>query len=135
MVVAVPWAFSNVAAGPFSEDRFLAGWQVLAALRPGIAEEAWARVFLLALLYWVIRRFAPVRAAVVISAVLGTYWFAFLHTGLNPLGLVLLGTVQVLPITFLWLRRGLEAAIGFHVCVDLVRFAVAYLAIQGFWFR
>jgi hypothetical protein len=38
-VLAAPWALGNIATGPFEEDHFAAGWQVLAALRPGIAEE------------------------------------------------------------------------------------------------
>ena len=133
-VVAAPWAFGNIAAGPFEEDDFRAGWQVLAALHPGVAEEAWARVFVIALLYWAFRRYARARTAVLIAALLGTYWFAFLHAPSNPVIVVLLGTIQVLPMTFLWLRRSLEAAIGFHVCIDLVRFFAAYLAFQGIWF-
>ena len=133
-VVAAPWALGNIAAGPFEQDDFRAGWQVLTALHPGVAEEAWARVFVIALLYWVFRRYARARTAVMIAALLGTYWFAFLHAPSNPVIVVLLGTIQVLPMTFLWLRRSLEAAIGFHVCVDLVRFLAAYLAFQGVWF-
>jgi hypothetical protein len=35
--------------------------------------------------------------------------------------------------TYLWLRRGLEAAIGFHLALDATRFAAAYLAFRGIW--
>jgi hypothetical protein len=133
-LVAAPWAFGNIATGPFEEDDFRAGWQVLAALPPGVAEEAWARVFMITLLYWIFRRYGRARTSVLAAAILGTYWFAYLHAPANPLTVGLLGTAQVLPMTFLWLRRSLEAAIGFHVCVDLVRFFTAYLAIEGIWF-
>jgi hypothetical protein len=71
----------------------------------------------------------------VAAALVGTYWFAFLHAPLNPVVVLLLGTIQVLPMTYLWLRRGLEAAIGFHVCVDVVRFLAGYAAFAGIWFR
>ena len=30
---------------------------------------------------------------------------------------------------------GVEAASGFHVCVDIVRFLAAHLAFEGIWFR
>ena len=108
---------------------------MLAALHPGVAEEAWARVFIIPLLYWMFRSFARARTAIVAAALVGTYWFAFLHAPLNPVVVLLLGTIQVLPMTYLWLRRSLEAAIGFHVCVDVVRFLAAYAAFAGIWFR
>jgi hypothetical protein len=134
-LLAAPWALGNIANGPFEEDSFRAGWQVFAALHPGVAEEAWARVFIIPLLYWLFRRFARARTAIVAAALVGTYWFAFLHAPLNPVVVLLLGSIQVLPMTLLWLRRGLETAIGFHVCVDIVRFLAAYVAFAGIWFR
>ena len=134
-VLAAPWALGNIATGPFEEDHFAAGWQVLAALRPGIAEEVWIRVFGITLLYWAFRRYTRARPALLAAALLGTYWFAFLHAPGNPVAALLLGTIQLLPMTFVWLRRGLEMAIGFHVCVDLVRFLAAYLAVSGIWFQ
>jgi hypothetical protein len=105
LLLAAPWALGNIAAGPFEEDSISAGWQVFAALRPGVAEEAWARVFVIPLLYWVFRRFARARTAIVAATLVGTYWFACLHAPLNPVVVLLLGTIQVLPITYLWLRR------------------------------
>lgn len=106
---------------------------MLAALRPGVAEEIWIRAFPILLLYLVFRRYALACTAMVAAALLGTYWFAFLHMPFNPIGIILLGTIQLLPMTFVWLRRGLEAAIGFHVCVDVIRFLVAFLAFQHVW--
>lgn len=135
MVVAAPWALGNIAMGPFEADQgFHAGWQVFAALRPGVAEEVWIRAFVILLLYWLFRRYARARTAVVAAALLGTYWFAFLHAPFDPVAVVLLGTLQLLPMTYVWIRRGLEAAIGFHFCVDLIRFLAAVLAFQGIWF-
>jgi hypothetical protein len=82
------------------------------ALHPGVAEEAGARVFIIPLLYWVFHSFARARTAIVAAALVGTYWFAFLHAPLSPVVVLLLATIQVLPMTYPWLRRGLEAAIG-----------------------
>jgi hypothetical protein len=135
VLVAAPWALGNIANGPFAEDRgFHHGWQAFAALRPGVAEEVWIRAFVIVLVYWLFRRYARARIALVIAALLGTYWFAFLHVPFNPATMILLGTLQLLPMTYVWLRRGLEAAIGFHFCVDLIRFLAAVLAFQGIWF-
>jgi hypothetical protein len=134
-VLAAPWALGNIATGPFEEDHFAAGWQVLAALRPGIAEEVWIRAFVITLLYWAFRRYARAHTALLAAALLGTYWFAFLHVPGNPVLALLFAAMQLLAMTFVWLRRGLEAAIGFHVCVDLVRFLAAYLAFSGIWFQ
>jgi membrane protease YdiL (CAAX protease family) len=49
----------------------------------------------------------------------------------EPPTAVILAAVLALPMTYLWLRRGLEAAIGFHFAVDLARYAAAYWAPQG----
>jgi hypothetical protein len=62
------------------------------------------------------------------------YWFAYLHTA-GGLGAVfstlMIGTLYTIPISYLWLRRGLEVAIGFHFWLDLVKFVAAYLLNQG----
>lgn len=46
----------------------------------------------------------------------------------------MIGTLYALPVSYLWLRRGLEPAIGFHFWQDFIRFAAAYLINQGLWF-
>lgn len=129
---AVPWALFNVAAGGAAGDTWVrAPWQVLAAVQPAIAEEAWARVFLIAVLYAVLRRTASARAALVGAILVAGYWFAWLHvhelTAGALVNTVVAGTLFSLPLTLLWLRRGLEAAIGFHFAIDATRFAFAYL--------
>ncbi|HYM96616.1 MAG TPA: hypothetical protein VET26_04915 [Candidatus Sulfotelmatobacter sp.] len=40
-VIALPWAFGNIAGGLFAGDAYRTVWQPLSALQPGIAEEAW----------------------------------------------------------------------------------------------
>jgi membrane protease YdiL (CAAX protease family) len=71
----------------------------------------------------------------VAAVLVDTYWFAFLHASPNPVVVLLLRGIRVLPMTYLLLRRGLETAIGFHFCVDLVRFLAAYVAFQGIRLR
>jgi hypothetical protein len=133
---ALPWALSNIVNGPPEEDHVTSGWQaVAAAVRPGIAEEAWGRVFLIAALYVLFRRAARADTALLSAALVSTLWFAFLHAPANPVGALLLALLYGLPITWLFLRRGLEAAIGFHISIDLIRFGAAYLAFTGVWFR
>ena len=130
--IAVPWALLNVAAGGAARDAWVrAPWQALAAAQPAIAEEAWARVFLIAVLYVALRWTASPRAALVGAILVAGYWFAWLHSHELTIGAlvntVAAGTLFSLPLTFLWLRRGLEAAIAFHFVIDATRFAFAYL--------
>ncbi|SHN88389.1 CAAX protease self-immunity [Geodermatophilus obscurus] len=133
-LLAVPWALGNVVNGPLETDHVTKGWQpVAAALQPGVAEEAWGRVFLIAALYVLFRRVARPDTALLCAALLATLWFAFLHAPAAPLTTLFLAALHVLPMTWLFLRRGLEAAIGFHVCLDLVRYAAAYAAFIALW--
>jgi membrane protease YdiL (CAAX protease family) len=66
-----------------------------------------------------------VHGALLAAALVATYWFAFLYAPFDPLSTFLLGTIFALPMTYLWLRRDLETAIGFHFCTDFVRFVAA----------
>lgn len=47
----------------------------------------------------------------------------------------MIGTLFAIPTSYLWLRRGLEVAIGFHFWLDFVKFVAAYLLNQGILFR
>lgn len=130
-LLALPWALANVAIGGAARDDWVrAWWQPLLAIQPAIAEEAWGRVLLVPLLFLGLRRVARPGPALVAAVLIAGYWFAYLHTPGGPGALpatLLLGTLYSLPLAALWLRGGLEMAIGFHFCVDLVRFAAAYL--------
>ncbi len=79
------------------------------------------------------------RTALTAAVVIVGYWFAYLHTrgGLSLSSIVstlLVGTIYAVPITYIWLRQGLETAMGFHVWQDFVRWSVAYLISLGRWF-
>jgi len=122
----------NVAVGAAARDTWVrAPWQALAAAQPAIAEEAWARVFLVAALYVVLRHGGAARGALVAAMVVAGYWFAWLHAHEFTVSALVTtvgaGTLFSMPLMFLWLRRGLEAAIAFHFVIDVTRFGFAYL--------
>ncbi|MHB1415101.1 MAG: CPBP family glutamic-type intramembrane protease [Chloroflexota bacterium] len=133
--LSLPWALLNVLMGGTAHDRWVtAWWQPLVALQPGISEEAWGRVFLVSLLFLGLRRWGATRVALAAAVAIAGYWFAYLHTEGGAAGIVstvLIGTLYSLPLSYVWLRRGLEAAIGFHFFIDFLRFATAYLFSPG----
>jgi hypothetical protein len=139
MLLAMPWAFGSVLTGSANGETWVRSWwQSLIAIQPAISEEAWARVLLVPLLFLVFRPIARGRAALTAAVVIMAYWFAYLHTPGGPEGIVstlLLGTLFALPLTYLWLRRGLECAIGFHFWLDCFKFVSAYLLNSGNWFN
>ncbi|MFN8512644.1 MAG: universal stress protein [Thermomicrobiales bacterium] len=132
---AIPWALANVALGAAGHDSWVRSWwQPLIAIQPGIAEEAWWRVLLVPIIFVALRQAGRTRAALTAAVLIAGYWFAYLHTpgGLGAIpSTLMLGTLYSLPLSYLWLRRGLEPAIGFHFCIDFVRFGAAYLVLQG----
>lgn len=135
LALALPWALGNVVMGTPESDDMRTVWQPLAAaLQPGVAEEAWARAFLIPALFLVFALTARPRTALVTAVIISTYWFAFLHAPTDPLFTLGVGTLYGLPMALLWLRRGLETAIGFHVGLDLIRYVGSYLAAEGLWF-
>jgi hypothetical protein len=133
-LVGIPWALGNISNGPGVGDTMKTPWQPVATVMFGVSEEAWARVFLISVLFLIFRKVAQAPTALLTAALVATYWFAFIHIPGNPVGTLLMGTIFVLPMTYLYLRRGLEAAIGFHICANLVKFTAAYLVTAGIWF-
>lgn len=137
MLNALPWGLGMIVLGSASGESWVQHWwQPLAAIQPAIAEEAWGRVLLVPLLFLAFRRVATPRTALTASVVLMVYWFAYLHTpgGIGALiSTLMIGTLYALPTSYLWLRRGLERAVGFHFALDLLKFVVAYLMNGGYW--
>jgi hypothetical protein len=130
--ISVPWALGNLVFRPFEDDHIHRWWEPVAALQPGVGEEAWARVLLIPLLFVLFARVATPRTALLGAFAAGTFWFALIHS-FNPLVALILWSAQVIPMGWLWLRRDLETAIGFHFFADFLRFAAAYLVFQGIW--
>lgn len=137
LLIAMPWALGMIALGSANEEHWVSSWwQPLVAIQPGIAEEAWGRVLLVPLLFLLFRRFAKDKTALTSAVVVAAYWFAYLHTSGGVGGIfsaLMIGTLFSLPVTYLWLRRGLETAIGFHFWLDFIKFAAALLLNEWFW--
>ena len=137
MVIGTPWALLLVALGGANDDTWVRlWWQPLVAIQPGIAEEVWGRVFLISLLFLALRRVGRTRLALTGAVVVAGYWFAYLHTdrglSLNTVfSTLMMGTLYSLPLSYIWLRSGLETAVGFHFWQDFVRFVAAY-ALTGY---
>lgn len=138
ILIGMPWAVSIVVLGGSNGDSWVhSWWQPVVAIQPGIAEEAWGRVLLIPLLFLILRRVGRTRVALTASVFVMAYWFAYLHTsdGLSAVvSTVMIGTLYSLPISYLWLRRDLETAIGFHFWQDFVRYGAAFLLNSGLWF-
>ncbi|NIW49282.1 MAG: CPBP family intramembrane metalloprotease [Gammaproteobacteria bacterium] len=136
LLIAMPWALGMIALGSANEENWVSSWwQPLVAIQPGIAEEAWGRVLLVPLLFLLFRRFAKDHTALTCAVVVIAYWFAYLHTSGGVDGIfsaIMIGTLFSLPVSYLWLRRGLETAIGFHFWLDFIKFAAALLLNEGF---
>jgi hypothetical protein len=135
ILLALPFAIAGVALGTAATETWVRSWwQTLVALQPGIAEEAWARVFLLPALMYVLLRGGSPRAAWLGAVAVGVYWFLNLHNNYLQVGglaalvsTLVAGTLFGLPLTYVWLRRGFEAAVGFHFAMDFGKFVAALL--------
>ncbi len=138
MLLGLPWGLGLIVLGSANGEAWVQhGWQPLLAIQPAISEEAWGRVLLVPALFLLLRRIATGRTALATAAILMAYWFAYLHTPggfASIFSVLMIGTLFALPTTYIWLRRGLETAIGFHFCLDLMKFIAAYLINQNLWF-
>ena len=106
------------------------------AISPGISEEVWGRILLIPILFLLLRRAIHPKRAYVLSLIIISYWFAYLHTPGGVDGLIstaMIGTLYVLPLTYICFHRDLETAIGFHFMVDLVKFAAALFLNKAIW--
>ena len=134
-LISIPWAFMNVIMGGSANQTWVkAWWQPFIAIQPGIAEEAWGRIFLVPLLFLLFRRVSQPRAAFTAALFIMAYWFAYLHTpgGLDGIAsTVIVGTLYSLPVSYLCLYRNLETAIGWHFGVDFVKFVFALIIFNG----
>ena len=70
IVLALPWALGNLVFRPYLEDRIVEPWQPLVALLPGVAEESWARAFLVPILFLAFRRVATAPVALRTAALI-----------------------------------------------------------------
>ncbi len=139
ILLGMPWALGIVVlGGSVSESWVQYPWQPFVAIQPAISEEAWGRVMLVPLLFLFLRRTARGKVALVAATLIMAYWFAYLHTSRDLsastlINTLMIGTLYGLPVSYLWLRRDLETAIGFHFWQDFIKFGFAYLFYAGLW--
>ena len=137
-LLALPPALLNVMGGAQRGDSWVEHWwQPVEALVPGIAEETWARLFLVSLVYILLRPrtkeqpHRAVRAAILVGAV--THGFAHLPTlailGPGGMGMLVAALLYGVPMGLLFVKRDFEHAVGYHFFVDLLRFMAAGLGI------
>lgn len=131
MVLAVPFSLVGIVLGSTGSESWATQWWApLVALQPAISEEAYARTFLIGLLILVFlrARSGSLRGAWLGALIVGVYWFAYIHGKAGDvISAALVGTLFNLPLTYVWMRRGLEAAMGFHFVMDGVRWLVVLL--------
>jgi hypothetical protein len=131
-VLALPAALLNLLGKIYESDTWVAhAWQPLYAIVPGVAEETWARLFILpfccALLGPTVK--ARPRRAVLIAVLASALVHGFAHTGIDPFGLVIGSLLYGLPTALLFLKADFEHAVGYHFFVDFVRYLAAYLLV------
>jgi hypothetical protein len=136
-LLALPAALLNAMGGAGTGDVWVQDWfDPIVALVPGITEEVWARLFLTTLLFVLLAAASPDRpkraaiSAVILAALahsLAHYPAAMIF---SPTGFImgtLLAVFYGIPMGLLFVAEDLEHAIGYHACVDFLRFVVAYL--------
>jgi hypothetical protein len=135
VILSIPWALGLVLIGGADSQGWVQHWwQLVMAINPGIAEEAWGRILLIPMMFILFKQVFRPRQAYLLAMIIGTYWFAFLHTAAGVEGLIstlMTGTLFVLPITFICLHRNLETAIGFHFFIDFIKFLAAFFLNVG----
>lgn len=132
-VLALPAALLNLLGGVQSQDTWiLHWWQTLYAIVPAIAEETWARLFLLTFCYAVLRPVTSRRPqyAIIVAIAVSVLAWGFGHTGINPIGIIVGSLLYSLPVALLLIKKDFEHAVGYHFMVDLVRYIAAFLSYE-----
>lgn len=140
-LLAVPPALMNVSGmtakmASATEASLRNAWMAFYALQPALLEEVWARLFLLPLLYVAFRSASgsttgrALSLALLVSVAVHGLAHApqSIATVTNALFTAL---VYGVPLALLFLRRGLESAIGYHFFIDFVRFGYVILVLRG----
>jgi hypothetical protein len=131
-VLYLPLALVNTVGGaPAGYTWMDALWKPLAfCWLPALAEEAWARLFLVTLCYALLR---PVsnehpRRAVVAAVLLSATAHGLVH-GPSLTALLETGLIYLLPMAVLFVKRDWEHAVGAHYVVNLVPFLAVFFGL------
>ena len=137
LAFGIPFAILNVVAFTFTEGQTII-WQnpiaaFVDALQPAIVEEVIYRFALWGLLWLILRRSLPDKAAT-FAGLLVVFVHSYAHfdvllieAPLMGLGMgLVMGIIWGLPLYFLARHRGLESAIAFHWIQDALRFLTGF---------
>ncbi len=123
-LLAVPASLLNLLGNLQSQDTWIhRWWQPLYAIVPGIAEETWARLFLVAVCYAILLPATNQRPrrALVVAILTSVIAHGFAHTGIDSFGIVIGSLLYSLPSALLLIKGSFEHAVGYHFMVDFVR--------------
>ncbi len=140
-LLAVPPTLMNVSGmraelASAGEASFQSAWMALYALQPALLEESWARLFLLPLLYVAFRSTtgSTTGRALLAALLLSVAVHGLAHAPQSIASVtnaLFTALVFGVPLALLFLRRGLESAIGYHFFIDLVRFGYVILVLRS----
>ena len=140
-LLAVPPALMNVSGmtaemASAAAASFQSAWMAFYAIQPALLEESWARLFLLPLLYVVFRSAsgATTGRALLAALLVSVAVHGLAHAPQSIASVtnaLFTALVFGVPLALLFLRRGLESAIGYHFFIDLVRFGYVILVLRG----
>jgi hypothetical protein len=126
----LPLALVNTVGGAHAGYTWMnALWKPLAfSWLPALAEETWARLFLVTLCYALLRPVSNERPhrAVVAAVLLSATAHGLVH-GPSLSALLETGLIYLLPMAVLFVKRDWEHAVGAHYVVNLVPFMAVFL--------
>jgi hypothetical protein len=130
-VLALPAALLNWMGSMQSQDSWISrGWQPLYAIVPAIAEETWARLFLVSFCYAMLRPVSNLhpQRAIIIAILISVIAWGFGHTGIAPVGIIVGSLLYGVPVALLLIKKDFEHAVGYHFLVDFIRYSAAFLS-------
>jgi hypothetical protein len=133
-MLALPAALLNISYGAHAKDVWVdQTWEPLVAFVPGIAEEVWARLFLLTLIYSLLcsKSNQLHKRALVAAVLIAAFTHSLAHLPslmiFSPAAIQALvaGILFGVPMGLLFVKYGFEYAVGYHFFIDFVRFLAA----------
>jgi hypothetical protein len=130
-LLGVPASLFNLLGNMQGKDTYIIHWwQPFYAIVPAIAEESWARLFIVSFCYAVLRPASDVhpRRAAVVAILISILAFSSAHAGLNTFVILIDGVIFSTPYALLLIKKDFEHAVGYHFITDFFRFITAFLS-------
>lgn len=117
-LIALPPAVLNGQA-TYDDSHIQTIYHSLLAIKPALHEELLVRYFLMT---YILTKRTPV----LIANLAVSIPFAMLH-GFNPVGIVIIIVMFSLPLGYIYVRHGIEAAVSAHFVTDFIRYLMPFL--------